>query len=373
MRVSERKHIGRFVSSFYLGLHGASTFPAVVQGLNPTNHQDANVSSRRTLLKDVARIGTAGCLVLPLSSEPAQAARGAFELDSEYYIRDLLGGNKKEGNVLPSRAPAMPPPRSLQGPLVPLLLDQDYAPSCIPVQALAQQMSKGGTVDTATAKAIAASAMDYRSKSSRSFATRAQWDKEDIVDQYYFDLSAYALWKTAADSLPKYADRDIFARNVGRLLYQKIRSESLVKQQPQQKILEQGSVVGSETAVKEVLALFQDSNFCKGFKIGNDQSVGEKQEEKVFDPLDDEALQNGASINCLVSVYEPATLGASLQITGEQSRFAPDYVGSTLAALWESMGIKCSWEIFFVDPEYRPNPKDYFPNEKLLQFTLTLQ
>lgn len=315
--------------------HPIITVDALLSAPDPA-HRDAKLSSRRTLLQDVTRIG-AGCLLLPLTSEPAQAAKGAFELDSEYYLRDLFGGNKKEGNVLPSKPPAMLPPRSLRGPLIPLLLDQDYASSCIPVQALAQELSKSNTLDAATVKTIAASAMDYRSKSSRSFATRAQWDKEDILDEYYFDLSSYAFYKTASDSLPKYTDRDKFARDVGRILYTKMGSESLLKKQTS---LPRDSLAGSETAVKEVLTLFQESNFCKGFKIGNDQSVGKKQEEKVFDLLDDEALQNGASIDCLVSVYDPATLGASLQITGEQSRFGPDYVGSTLAALWESIDRK---------------------------------
>ena len=63
----------------------------------------------------------------------------------------------------------------------------------------------------------------------------------------------------------------------------------------------------------------------------------------------------------------------ALQINGEQSRFGPDYVATTLAAVWEAAGIRSSWETFFVDPEYRPNPKDYFPNEQLIQFTLTKQ
>ena len=79
-------------------------------------------------------------------------------------------------------------------------------------------------------------------------------------------------------------------------------------------------------------------------------------------------------MNALISLFEPATLGASLQITGEQSRFGPDIVGGLLAAVWQQgSGIQgISWEVFFVDPEYRPNPKDYFPNEQLLQFTLSL-
>jgi hypothetical protein len=64
----------------------------------------------------------------------------------------------------------------------------------------------------------------------------------------------------------------------------------------------------------------------------------------------------GGAVDCLVSIYEPSTLGASLQITGEQSRFGPDFVGTTLAALWEATGVRSSWETFFVDPKCCPNP-----------------
>jgi len=106
--------------------------------------------------------------------------------------------------------------------------------------------------------------------------------------------------------------------------------------------------------------------------ITNNSNKKKEEKDLVFDKLDDEALLSGASVDCLVSVYKPATLGASLQITGEQPRFAPDYVRATLVAMWESKGIQWSWEVFFVDPKYLSNPKDYYPKEKLLQFTLTL-
>ena len=121
--------------------------------------------------------------------------------------------------------------------------------------------------------------------------------------------------------------------------------------------------------MNEVLRVFVESGFCSGYRIG-EAVKNEEDALPVFDALDDDALASGATVDCLVSVFEPATLGASLQITGEQSRFGPDFVGPTLAALWETNGISARWETFFVDPEYRPNPKDYFPNEQLLQYTL---
>ena len=102
--------------------------------------------------------------------------------------------------------------------------------------------------------------------------------------------------------------------------------------------------------------IFQNNNFCVGYKIRRDDSdngSGNNKDEPIFDELDDDSLISGLNVDCLVSIYGPASLGASLQINGEGSRFGPDFVGTTLAAIWDTAGIKSSWETFFVDPEYR--------------------
>jgi hypothetical protein len=281
------------------------------------------------------------------------------------FVGGMSGSLAVEENAHAAPGALLPPPRTLQGPLVPLLLNNEYLPSCIPVQVLSEFIAKqqGNGSPVSVARSIAETAMDYRTKASRSFYARAPWSQPDVTDQYYFDLSAYALWRTAADRLPNYTDRDAFVRMVGRRLYQNLQDRTI--RPPVNK-----SVVASEPIIVAILQSFQSSNFCKGFRLGTDVS---KNQNVFFDSLDDEALQSGASVYVLVSILEPATLGASLQITGEQSRFAPDLVGPTLAACWESMGIRSSWEVFFVDPDYRSNPKYYNPNEKLLQFTLTLE
>lgn len=288
-----------------------------------------------------------------LSSQDALAVRGAAEYDLEYYMRDLLGGNAKEGNVLPSKAPPVPPPRTLKGPLLPFLLNDDCNPTCIPTQAMLEQLkSNKGSLVTNKMK-------DFRDKASRSFSARAPWVEEHVSDQYYFDLTSYALWRTAAELIPNYVQRDIFARNVGRGIYREARTAGLLTE-------DVGATLTSTIpAVKEIMDLFQASQYCKSYRLG------EKDQLVIFDEYDDEDLASGATVNCLVSVFEPASLGASLQISGEQSRFTPEFVGVTLSSMWEKAGIKTSYETYFVDNEYRPNPKDFFPNEQLLQFTLT--
>lgn len=396
--------------------------------------QYPSISRRNALI--AASSVTMGAFAPPL--ENAQAARGAAELDFEYYMRDLLGGNKKEGNVLPSAAPDVPPPRILQQPLLNALLNDDFSPSCIPVQTLVQTVEqRTGRKRADIVAEIQEKADSLRDKASRSFYTRAPWQTPTVSDQYYMDLSAYALWRTAADLLPNFVDRDVFVRNMGRALYQTMLSSSQEGWIDATSVTKSGSIVATMDRVQQVLQVFQKCNYCKDFKLGPDEPLvnsnnnnskkknGKANQEvssptpsvtMVVDELDDEALANGGTVDVLVRILEPATLGAALQITGEQSRFAPDYIGPTLAALWEeSAGLTATWESYFVDPVYRvrnlillqswtsqttvhgngntlpshkislpltyypftyftqPNPKDYFPTEKLLQFTLKLK
>jgi len=310
-------------------------------------------------------------------------ARGAAELDLEYYARSLVGGNRKEGSVLPSKPPEVPPPRRLNDPLLKLLLsdfsDPTAGATCLPVVALVDELLLKEKNDLSSPtrsqveRDIQNRVIDYRDKVRRSFAARAQWREDSVSDQYYFDLTAYALWRTAADLLPNYEDRDRFARRLGNLLYSQCKK--VLGQTPP---LSKTPLTSSIPSIKTLLDLFVTCGFCKSYRIGEKPKADSPI--PVFDEFDDETLATGGSVDCLVSIFEPATLGASLQITGEQSRFSPDYVGATLAALWEdavsasslegSGRLRVSWEAFFVDNSYRSNPKDYFPDEQLYQFTL---
>jgi hypothetical protein len=333
-------------------------------------------------------ITTAGLIGVATTTDPAWAARGAAELDLEYYFRSFIGGNRKEGNVQASLPPTAQPPRVLGDSLSRLLLTDDFAAGCLTVDVLVQTVISKNTKGTRQnnqflIEEIQTKARNIRDKASRSFFTRAPWQKESITDQYYFDLSCYSLWRAAAEVLPNYADRDVFIRNVGRALYQQMIKDGLLSSTPSPRV---NGVVGTVGRVRDILDVFTLNNFCKSYHLGPDDPADTTQgniKKKVsdisdsfviVDDLDDEALASGGSVDFLVSIFEPATLGAALQITGEQSRFVPDVIGPTLSAMWEeTAGLACTWETFFIDPVYRPNPKDYFPNEQLFQYTLTKQ
>jgi hypothetical protein len=319
-------------------------------------------STRRDILKStMATVSTVTTIATISPIEPANAIRGAAELDFEYYMRDLIGGNRNEGSVLPSKPPPTKPPRTLSGPLLPLLLNNECTPSCIPVQALIQQIqqqssSKNNKTADEIAKEIHTRVATIKEKTKRSFYTKSPWIIEHISDQYYFDYTSYALWKVASELLPNNLDRDSFVRRVGKLLVDKLQTDGILKTKTTG-----SSLVETTSSVFESLELFKSSGYCKDYNIrtSDDAVVDDNAKNKVvFDELDDGSLSMGGNVDCLVSIYEPASLGASLQINGEQSRFGPDFVGTSLAAIWEKdANLKSSWEVFFVDAEYRPNPK----------------
>lgn len=296
----------------------------------------------------------------------AYAVKGAAEYDFEYYMRDLFMGNKPEGNLPVSNAPPTPPPRFLKQPLLQLLLD-DELKSCIPIQALAQ-------ITDIPVDKLSEQVESYRMKVAPAFKASHPWQKESMSDEYYFDVTCYALWKVASVTIQDYSARDKFARSIGSmLLNEMIQRELLSKQSVALLNKKDIRLTDLISCIIEVLDLFQATGYCSSYRLG-DKNDEERSGVKVFDELDDEEIMspNGGSVNCLVSIFDPATLQGSLQITGEGSRFSPDFVGATLAAVFEKVGssVMVTYENYFVDSVYRPNPKDFFPDERFYQFTI---
>jgi len=343
-------------------------------GRNPSllAYKQTSLSSHRD--ESSSEVDRRSFLSVPLSSvilaaglpSNANAAKGAAEYDLEYYMRDLFMGNKKEGNLPVSSAPPAAPPRTLREPLLPLLLD-DEVQSSIPIQELSRttKIPIGSLAEQVTA---------FRTKVAPAFQASHPWQKESVSDEYYFDLTCYALWKVASTKIQDYSVRDKFVRSIGsKLLNEMVQREFLSEQSIAVLNKNDNKLTDLIPCVVEVLDLFQSTSYCSSYRLG-DKNDEERSGLKVFDELDDDEISspNGAgSVNCLVSIFDPATLGGALQITGEGSRFSPDFVGPTLAALFERVGnCTVNFESYFVDPVYRPNPKDFFPNERFYQFTI---
>lgn len=332
----------------------------------------SSCSSRRYLLAVSSSIATtAACIT---SSSPAYAARGAAELDLEYYWKNLVGGSATAQRASP--LPAVAPPRTLKEPFTSTILNRNGSNECLTTQALLQvlqQTSRSNSnqkpqqqKDTLD-QAIMDTLDSYRKAAERAFYARTPWDTPSVADEYYLNITMYAMWKTAAELLPNSTDRDLFIRTLGVLVYDRCATEGWVRQSTTTTTTAK-TLTETNANVQELLHLFQSNGWIQGYRWGDDPQA--TTTTVPFDALDDEAMANGGSVDVLLTLESPATLGASVQLTGERTRFTPCVMATTLAAaVGGSKNI--SWDMYFVDSVYRPNPNDYVPNEQLYQFTVS--
>ncbi len=342
-------------------------------------------SPRRSFLEQF--ITTSLSLITFLVQNPYQAnaasssnanVKGAAEYDFEYYMRTLITGNKKEGSIQPSQPPPTPPPRHMSS-FIRYIVNESFDESCITVSQLSQLLKNSSTTTTTSVSSLDISnkILSFRNKVANVYKIKQPWEEESIQDEYYFDLSCYALYRIAAELIPtNYVVRDQWVRNVGKEIYNSMKKEKLITL---------NNIDDNETTKKkkltqivqiliELLDSFKSIGFIQDYRLGEKNDIQQRMEKNIFDEYDDDDIDSGLNVNFLVSVFRPATLGSSLQITGEGSRFSPDFVSPTISALLEEQcGLKVEFEGYFVDEEYRPNPKDFFPNEQLLQFTLRKQ
>jgi hypothetical protein len=342
-------------------------------------------SPRRSFLKQ--SITNYLSLITLLTQNPYQAnaapssnvnVKGAAEYDFEYYMRTLMSGNKKEGSIQPSQPPPTPPPRHMSSFIRNIVNESFDGTSCITVSQLSQLLKNSSTAASTSVSSLDISnkMISFRNKVANVYKTKQPWEEESIQDEYYFDLTCYALYRIAAELIPTdYALRDQWVRSVGKEIYNSMKKEKLVtlnNNNNENETMKKKKLTEIIQTLIQLLDSFKSIGFIQDYRLGEKNDIQQRMGKNIFDEYDDDDIDSGLNVNLLVSIFRPATLGSSLQITGEGSRFSPDFVSPTIAALLEEQcGLKVEFEGYFVDEEYRPNPKDFFPNEQLLQFTLS--
>ena len=376
----------------------------------PLHVQEQEFMSRRSLLKSFkavpAIVTVTTCTSLAQMADPEACnaatgsgsgskvkAKGAAEYDLEFYVRNLIqGNNDREGNIQASAPPPSLPSRSLVNAnananananvnsstnananadaFIKSIINDELDANCIAIRTLSQ-------VTSLPAADISQQIIAFRGKVEKTFATRLQWQKESVVDEYYFDLTAYSLYRIAAVLITDYKLRSQWVNLLGDEIYKNlvatnaiaVPAKSVSKSNEQQPV-QVTKLTETIPIMQQILQTLQSNNFIDTYRLG-DKNDDYRSGSNIFDKYDDDDIDSGLSINCLVSLLRPATLNSSLQIVGEGSRFIPEFVGTTLAAMWrQELGLRVEYETYFVDEEYRPNPKDYFPSEQLLQYTL---
>jgi len=206
----------------------------------PLHVQEQEFVSRRSLLKSfkaVPALVTVTCTSLAQMADPEACnaatatgskvkAKGAAEYDLEFYVRNLIqGNNDREGNIQASAPPPSLPSRSLVNAnanansnadgFIKSIINDELDANCIAIRTLSQ-------VTSLPAAEISKQIITFRGKVEKTFATRLQWQKESVVDEYYFDLTAYSLYRIAAVLITDYKLRSQWVNLLGDEIYKNL-------------------------------------------------------------------------------------------------------------------------------------------------------
>ena len=129
----------------------------------------------------------AGAVSCGLSAAPSAAARqGAFEMDVELYVKNLVGGNKGRPNS--GRRTPLPTPRRL---------DTKFA-----MQLLEAVDAKIGQISGIEEKEIEKRVKELLPLTLQYFREFVPVGREDLSDQYYFDIVVFLHYLVAKEAIP---------------------------------------------------------------------------------------------------------------------------------------------------------------------------
>lgn len=213
----------------------------------------------------------------------SRAVKGAFEMDAEYYIKDLFNGNpnKLSEELKAAKKPlAYKPPRQL---------DSVFANEILhiireTVVEFANSNSfktntdyKGLSIDVLN-KIIAEKNPYY----VKYYRTIAPLQTEAITDQYYFDMTMYLLYLELSNILPKSEDRVKFRECVGSRILDLLQSKYSLPKCDRIQAISGGSIDYSlyshklnELAgnIKSILQIFFQKGLILGYKFDEEENL----------------------------------------------------------------------------------------------------
>jgi hypothetical protein len=200
-----------FPSSLYNWKSYYKRFSKNVQRFVEKNEQsarDVTINSLRTYLSTLIGIH----IPFLVNNNKANAQRGAFEMDTEYYLRNLLGKQPQKPvfKQIGSFGTARHLDLLFAQQVVNIVFDVVSREAKIPINELQHKVQEK---------------MPYYVKYFRTFAPIAV---EDLSDQYYFDIVLYLLYQEAGNNIATSVERVRMRDRVGSAIFSFLLSQGYV-------------------------------------------------------------------------------------------------------------------------------------------------
>jgi len=246
-------------------------------------------SSRRKLLSEFLVAG--GAFVLSNKKAGAEEKKprlkGAAELDLEYYIKDLMNGNDQTPSV--QTVKVLKPARNIDANFARTLEDLTFT-AIVQESGLSKDEVKNRIEN-------------LKGKVQDTFQKKAPFDADNISDQYRFDMNSYVQYKVAMMSIESLIRRINLVRYVGEGVLAALASRPNSSLQAFQVFdaRKNGQLSTVLEQVEVLLSELQGTGFIKGYRVDAPEDL-------------DEDWTAGFPVEVAITLEDPATLGAALQL-----------------------------------------------------------
>ncbi len=297
---------------------------------------------QNSALRDI--VGT--CALISFAGS-ASAAKGAFEMDAEYYLNNLFSGNKGEAAKTGiERRPIYKSARKVASSTSDAIVNEitDLAVDSSDTKVTREDILK-------QIERLRASKLPY-------FKTFAPIAEESLTDQYFLDITLYCLYQVAAKLIPMSQERVKFRTKVG----EKVLGLFEGGQRYTLPASNQPSMQRVASSVTALLNEFKDKGVIASFQF-DEEDVGDELFAK-------QAFEEKAPVSFQVTVDEPVTLLAFLEGQREDTFFHPEITGSSIVALLRKQGFSCKYEDYLLDNYYRDSNFDLRADAVILEISL---
>ena len=292
-------------------------------------------------------LGTMFFISLCLPSS-AFAAKGAFEMDAEFYLDNILNRNSAKKTQIKKdkdyRKPIYKTPRKI---------DRNTAISII------ERIEK--SICALSPKPL--SITDLRKNVALNMpATLIFFKKfvpivcEDLSDQYYFDINLYLLYKEAEIVMSDSEKRVKFRKEVG---------ESILELIPSSKIANSASNINMKevaAGIQNVLNFFVKTRIISSYEFD--------QNDFADDIFANQSFDQKLPISFQITLKEPANLLSFLEGYSANNFFHPEIFATTIAAYLRKIGFYSKFEDYLLDNYYRESNFDLQAQDVIIEMQL---
>lgn len=294
--------------------------------------RDQRIGAYRPMAALIATLLTTG------SVANAKGSPGAFEMDAEFYLRNLLS-TQKETKAL-QRGPIFPSPRTINARVADEVLG-------------IMKKAAGGNISESQV-------MQGLSAKIGAFREFAPIKVEDTSDQYYFDLEMYVLYRIIAKLLPESAQRVAFRARVGDGVLDSIIARHRLPLSGKQAELAQG--------IDLILKDFQSSGMVLSYQFDS-EDFGDEVYAK-------ESLLQNLPISATIQLVSPVNVLSFIEGVKDNTFFHPEFIGVTLTSYIQRFSdgkyaARC--EDYLLDNYYRDSNFDVQAQDVVLELRMGTQ